>query len=339
VIRDSSAAVVPAGISVGHYTDDVGLTGCTVILMTDGATASVETRGGAPGTLDTDLLSPFASVGEIHGILLTGGSAPGLGAAAGVSSFLREKGHGYPTPYARVPLVAGAVIYDLGVGSPRACPTPDDAYQAAISAGSRFDEGSVGVGTGATVGKLLGGGGHVKGGIGFSSLLLAGGATVGALSVVNALGDVLGEDGSIIAGARRQNTFVGGAGLLLNMPEGPTFTDLQSTTLSVVMTDARLDKTQCALVARMAHDGMARAINPVHTPMDGDCIFAVSTGRLSAHLFQVSTAAALTVAASIRRAVRVATGFKGIPSLRDLEESAAGGPTIQGRGSTGPDHD
>jgi L-aminopeptidase/D-esterase-like protein len=306
------------GLSVGQYSDCEGLTGCTVVLAPQGVTASVDIRGGAPGTLETALLSPYASVCEVHAVLLTGGSAPGLGAAAGVSAFLREGGHGYRTPYARVPLVSAAVIYDLGVGSPQACPRPEDAYRAAAAAGSQVDEGSVGVGTGATVGKILGGAGMMKGGLGLSTLTVGGGVTVSALTVVNALGDVLDEEGKILAGVRRDGAFVGGKSVLLHMTGEPSFFPLDSTTLSVVMTDARLDKLQCCIVARMSHDGLARAIEPVHTPVDGDCVFVMATGMKTTNVFQVGVAAAEAVATSIRRAVRAAKGLDEVPAVSEL---------------------
>lgn len=311
------------GLTVGHFSDYEGLTGCTVVLAPQGVTASVDIRGGAPGTLETALLSPYASVNEVHGVLLTGGSAPGLGAAAGVSVFLREGGHGYQTQFSRIPLVAAAVIYDLGVGSAQACPRPDDAYQAAASAGPVIEEGSVGVGTGATVGKILGGPGMMKGGIGLSTVRVGGGVTVSALTVVNAMGDVLDEKAEILAGARRDGAFAGSKDLLLKGSAAPTFTPLDSTTLSVVMTDARLDKLQCGVVARMSHDGFARAIDPVHTPVDGDCVFVLATGAWESNVFQVGAAAAEAVAMSIRRAVRIARGLGEVPSVSELSGGAA----------------
>jgi L-aminopeptidase/D-esterase-like protein len=304
-----------AGLSVGHFSDYQGLTGCTVVLAPQGVTASVDIRGGAPGTLETALLSPYASVGELHAVLLTGGSAPGLGAAAGVSAYLREGGYGYRTPYARIPLVAAAVIYDLGIGSAAVFPRPDDAYEAAASAAPTVEEGSVGAGTGATVGKILGGAGMMKGGVGLATVTVGSGVTVSALTVVNALGDILDEAGAILAGACRDGAFVSGKDLLLSMAAAPSFFPLDSTTLSVVMTDARIDKLQCGIVARMSHDGFARAINPVHTPVDGDCVFVLATGDRPTNVFQVGAAATEAVAASIRRAVRAATGLGGVPAV------------------------
>jgi len=316
-----TADVAVDGLSVGHYSDYEGLTGCTVVLAPKGVTASVDIRGGAPGTLETALLSPYASVGELHAVLLTGGSAPGLGAAAGVSTFLRERGYGYRTQFARVPLVAAAVIYDLGLGDAQARPRPEDAYAAAQTAGPSFEEGSLGVGTGATVGKLLGPEGMMKGGIALATVKIGGGVTVSALTVVNALGDVFDESGAILAGARQDGSFARSTRLLLEKDEAPRFAPLDSTTLSVVMTDAALDKLQCSVVARMSHDGFARAIDPVHTPVDGDCVFMLATGARRSNVFQVGAAAAEAVAMSIRRAVRVAWGLGGVPALADLGTS------------------
>jgi L-aminopeptidase/D-esterase-like protein len=306
-----------AGLAVGHYSDFDGLTGCTVVLAPGGAVASVDIRGGAPGTLETALLSPYASVTELHAVLLTGGSAPGLAAAAGVTAFLREAGHGYQTPYARIPLVAGAVIYDLNLGSAEACPRASEAYQAASAAGSVVPEGSVGVGTGATVGKLFSFEGLMKGGVGLASVRIGGGVTVSALAVVNALGDVLDERGGILAGARRGAAFAGSKAALLAMESAPVFSAIESTTLSVVMTDASLDKLECGVVARMAHDGLARSIDPVHTPRDGDCVFVLATGPQAGNVFQVGVAAADAVAASIRRGVRAAESLGGVPAVAD----------------------
>jgi L-aminopeptidase/D-esterase-like protein len=306
------------GIRVGHFSDREALTGCTVVLAPKGVTASVDIRGGAPGTLETALLSPYVSVCELHAVLLTGGSALGLGAAAGVSTFLREKGAGYRTPFARVPLVSAAVIYDLGVGACQGFPKPDDAYRAAQDAGEQVEEGSIGVGTGATVGKILGSKGMMKGGVGLASMTLEGGATISALTVVNALGDVLDEDGAILAGARGDGAFIGGRETLLSMRGTPSFFALDSTTLSVVMTDACLDKLQCGIVARMSHDGLARAIDPVHTPVDGDCVFVLATGEKTTSVLQAGVAAAEVVARSIRRAVRAATGVPGVLAVAEL---------------------
>lgn len=331
-----TAHIGVAGVTAGHATNQAAGTGCTVILSPRGAVASLDVRGGAPGTRETDILSPFSTVGEIHAVLLTGGSAFGLAAADGVVAFLEERGHGYRTPFSLVPLVPAAVIYDLGVGHPHVRPRAEDGYQAAAAASAEIEEGSVGVGTGATVGKILGEAGWMKGGFGVASVCLPGGVTVTALTVVNAFGDVLAEDGTVLAGARRgaggseaggseagegpravgADQFLDTHRYLLKLEEHPRFaTAVEHTTLSVVVTDAKLDKTQCAQVARMAHDGLARAIAPVHTPVDGDAVFVLSAGTLDSNVFQLGAAAADAVAAGIRRAVRLARGRVGMPGL------------------------
>ena len=305
------------GLTVGHYSDLEGLTGCTVVLAPQGVTASVDIRGGAPGSLETALLSPFSSVCELHAVLTDRRQRARTGGRRGGLHFLRESGFGYQTMYARIPLVAGAVIYDLGIGSAEACPRAEDGYAAAKSASNQMEEGSVGAGTGATVGKILGAEGMMKGGIALSTVTVGLGVTVSALSVVNAFGDVLDETGSVLAGARRDGRFVGSKDLLLSMPGAPELAPLNDTTLTVVMTDGRLDKLQCAMVARMAHDGQARAIDPIHTPVDGDCVFALATGEKQTNVFQVGAAAADVVAMSIRRAVRSARAAGGVPSVAE----------------------
>lgn len=322
------------GVLVGHTTDRTHGTGCTAVLTPRGVTASVDVQGGAPGTREGDLLSPDSAVSEVHGVLLSGGSAFGLAAADGVVRFLEERGFGHETLYGRVPLVAGAVIYDLGVGHADVRPRAEDGYRAAAAASTTAEEGSIGVGTGATIGKILGEGGWMKGGFGAAGLRLPGGATVVALTVVNAFGDVLAEDGSILAGARSAGLGGEGAGsetfvctdrfldtqaYILTLADHPRFAGrIQNTTVSVVVTDARLDKAQCHQVARMAHGGLARAIRPVHTPVDGDAVYVLSAGERSGSVFQVGVAAVDVVASSVRRAVRLAEGLHGVPALRDL---------------------
>lgn len=303
------------GLTVGHYSDLDGLTGCTVVLAPGGVVGSVDIRGGAPGSLETALLSPYSAVGEVHAVLLTGGSAPGLGAAVGVSAFLREQGVGYRTQCARIPLVSGAVIYDLCIGDPEAYPQAEHGHAAATAASERMEEGSVGVGTGATVGKILGVAGMMKGGVALSTVETGQGVKVSALTVVNAFGDVLDEAGHVLAGAFDNGEFVNSRDVLLSMPGAPVLAPLNDTTLTVVMTDGRLDKLQCAMVARMAHDGQARAIDPIHTPVDGDCIFVLATGEREANVFQVGVAAAESTAQSIRRAARVSQTLGGVRAL------------------------
>ncbi|MCL5942352.1 MAG: P1 family peptidase [Actinobacteria bacterium] len=317
------------GVTVGHSTNQTGGTGCTVVLVPGGAVASLDVRGGAPGTRETDLLSPYSSVGEPHAVVLTGGSAFGLAAADGVVTYLEEQGYGYQTPFGRVPLVAAAVIYDLGLGQAHARPRAEDGYRAAAGASSLVEEGCVGVGTGATVGKVLGEEGWMKSGFAAAQLCLPSGVTVAAFTVVNAFGDVLAEDGSVLAGARLEpgggepgpapSCFLDTHAYLLTLADHPRFNSrMEHTTLSVVVTDARLTKTECSQVARMAHDGLARAVSPVHTPVDGDAVFVLSAGARGSSVFQLGAAAADVVAAGIRRAVRLAEGSHGVPALQDL---------------------
>jgi len=306
------------GIHIGHWHDPEGVTGCTVLLPARGAMgASVAVRGGAPGTRETDLLAPAATVQEIHALLLTGGSAFGLDAAGGVMAYLRERGVGFPTPVVRVPIVPAAVIFDLDSGSPDVW--PDAAAGYAACAAARADdvrEGTVGAGYGTCVGRALGPSGRMKGGFGLASDALSDGTMVSALVVVNAVGDVLDERGEILAGTRRGGRFAGSAALLREGGGRPQ--PLTNTTLVAVATDARLDKTALHRLASLAHDGLARVISPAHTAYDGDTVFALSTGDHAASPDAIGVLAAELTATAIRRAVRAATGAAGVPALRDL---------------------
>ncbi len=308
------------GIAIGHWHDPVGLTGCTVLLPTAGAMrAGVAVRGGAPGTRETDLLAPTATVREIHALLLTGGSAFGLDAAGGVIAYLRERGVGFDARVARVPIVPAAVIFDLDLGSAAAFPDAE-AGRAACAAASPDEarEGTVGAGYGACVGRVLGPDNRVKGGLGLATGALEGGATVGALAVVNAVGDVLDERGVIVAGTRGEDGFAGSATLMRRASPTAALLPLTNTTLVAVATDARLDKTALCRLAGLAHDGLARAISPVHTAYDGDSVFALSTGDRDASPDALDVLAVDLVATAIRRAVLHATGVGGVPAAQDL---------------------
>jgi len=316
------------GIKVGHYTDREAATGCTVVLCEEGAVAGVDVRGSAPGTRETDLLAPTNLVPEVQAIFLSGGSAFGLDAAAGVMRYLEERGYGFPAGVARVPIVPAAIIFDLSVGSARARPTPQGAYQACLAAtAGPVAEGTVGVGTGATVGKVLGPALRVKGGVGTASRRL-GGFVVGALVVVNALGDVVDpETGRILAGPRdrERGGFLSTTELLIGGAKASPFE--ANTTLGVVATSARLDKAQATKLAQMAQDGLARAIRPCHTMFDGDVIFALALpgeglamgkGGREGEVTALGVAAAEVVAQAIIRAVMKAEGIHGIPSAREV---------------------
>ncbi|HEU4324878.1 MAG TPA: P1 family peptidase [Roseiflexaceae bacterium] len=310
-----------AGVRVGHAQDQEALTGCTVVLLPEGCCCGVDVRGGAPGTRETDLLSPTAMVQHINALCLTGGSAFGLASATGVVQWLYERGIGFDTGAARVPIVPAAVIYDLALGSPARWPDAAMGYAACDAATAEpVAEGSVGAGTGAAVGKLLGIGRATKGGLGSAALRLPDGTTVAALAVTNAFGDVYRDrSATILAGARDPQGGFAGAARLLTAGDGPRFGGM-NTTLGVVITDALLDKAGCTRLAQMAQDALARTIRPIHTPFDGDIVFAAATGtRPALHLAALGTAAADALAAAIERSVLTATALGGLPAAGELE--------------------
>ena len=314
-----------AGIEVGHHTLAARPTGCTVVLTEGGATAAVDVRGASPGTRETALLDPRNSVQQVHAIVLSGGSAFGLAAADGVMRYLDERGVGYRTRAARVPIVPAAILYDLGVGDPAVRPGADCGYRAARAArADGIDEGGVGAGAGATVGKLAGPDRAMKGGVGTALVELPDGVQVAALMAVNAVGDVHDPaTGALIAGVRSADgRRIVGAGALLREPV-PDAPRGENTTIGVVATNAALDKAQLGVVARMAHDGLARAVRPAHTPVDGDAVFALSTGGRAntAGLLRIGALAADVTAEAIVRAVRAAEGVPGYPAARDMKES------------------
>jgi L-aminopeptidase/D-esterase-like protein len=282
-------------------------------------------RGGGPGTRETDLLDPTANVSVVHAIALCGGSAFGLAAASGVVDWLRERDIGFPTRVRNVPIVPAAVIFDLGLGRDDRWADAALGYAACQAAGLAVAEGCVGVGAGASVGKLLGMAGAVKSGVGAWSETLADGTVVGALVVCNAVGDVYeAATGRIIAGARNplSGRFADSMALLRSpmlhaamsgMPGG------ENTTLAVVATDARLTKAEATKLARMAQNALPRTIRPVHTPFDGDTVFALATGRRTALPIAVlGSIAADVLARAIERAALMATSAGGLPAARDL---------------------
>jgi L-aminopeptidase/D-esterase-like protein len=268
------------GLLVGHQTDAEARTGCSVVIAPDGAVAGVDVRGSAPGTRETDLLRPTALVERVNAIMLCGGSAFGLAAADGAMRWLAERGHGFPTGVRPVPIVPAAVIFDLAVGSPDAFPDAAAGY-AACEAAARGDgpmEGAVGAGTGATVGKLLGPASASPGGVGSAGMRLSDGTVVAAVCVTNASGNVVGREGAILAGVRDGKGGYVDAGSLFLMDPGISAVPGSNTTLAVIATDAPLDRAQCRKLAELGHDALALAISPVHTMLDGDTVFALSTG-------------------------------------------------------------
>lgn len=293
------------GLLTGHAQHAQAPTGCTVVLCPEGAVAAVDVRGAAPGTRETDVMRPGNLVDRVHAVLLSGGSAFGLRAADGVMDYLEGEGIGFYTPNAKVPIVTGAVIYDISTQYPGIRPDAGMGKQACRAANDQpFVQGRVGVGSGATVGKLLGSG--QPGGIGSASIELPGGVVVAALIVVNALGDVIESDGRIIRGARSENGFLNTQALLLS-PEFAAANALQgdrartNTTIGVIATNAAMDMGGAYRLAVAGHDGLARSISPVHTLADGDALFTMATGKVQTAVSPLSLAAAAAEAA--RRAV------------------------------------
>jgi L-aminopeptidase/D-esterase-like protein len=326
ITADAGSITDVGGLKVGHFTDKRRPTGVTAILFEGGATAGVDVRGSAPGTRETDLLNPVHSNHQIHGITLSGGSGFGLDSASGVVRYLEEKGIGVRFGGYVIPIVPAAILFDLPLGDGKIRPDAQAGYEAASTASAtKVVEGSVGAGAGATVGKAFGFERATKTGIGTASLKVGDtGVVVGAIVAVNAMGDVIDpRTAQIIAGARADDgkSFIGtqakirgGYDVLENAPP------ISNTTIGVVATNAALDKTQLTKIAQMAHDGLARTINPVHTLVDGDTVFAVSTGTLHKKVNHgsIGAIAADVLATAILRAITEATGAAGLPSYRDL---------------------
>jgi len=319
-----------AGIRVGHAQDMGALTGCTAILCEAGAVGGVDVRGGAPGSRETDLLRPMHQVERVHAVMLAGGSAFGLSAASGAMSYLEDRGIGFDTRVARVPIVPSAILFDLAIGDASIRPDSAMGYRACLNA----------------VGKILGMGQAMKSGIGTASLEIGGGVVVGAIIAVNAFGDVMDPTtGAILAGARAADLGplrIGSPGYFADTLQvmktvvGRTTLGLatrQHTVIGVVATNARLDKAQANKVAQMAHDGLARTIRPAHTMLDGDIIFALATGKRKADASIVGAFAAEATAQAIVRAVQTARPVAGVPALhnpvRPTPVSAGSGPGEQ----------
>jgi L-aminopeptidase/D-esterase-like protein len=317
------------GIRVGHASDLKALTGCTAIICEEGAVGGVEIRGSAAGTRQLDALYPVHVVPWVHAIFLTGGSSFGLDAAGGVVRFLEERGKGFDVGVTHVPIVPSAVIFDLAIGDYRVRPDAQMAYQACLNASaSTVEEGSVGVGTGATVGKLFELERACKGGVGTASLE-SGGVVVGALAVVNALGDVVDEmTGEIIAGLRDEKgvRLVSTAELLRQGIRKERFGRPYkgNTTIGVVATNVTLTREDTIKVAQMAHNGLARVISPINTTFDGDIVFALSLGHKAGDVNHVGTLAEAAIIKAVKQGVIKADGFGILPAYRDLQKRKAG---------------
>lgn len=309
-----------AGIRVGHYTDLDAVTGCTAILCPPKTVGGVDVRGGAPGTRETDLLRSENLVEEINAIFLSGGSAYGLAVGDGVMGYLADNGQGYMSSRGfLVPLVAGAILFDLAIGQNKP-PTAENGYAAAAAATSEAVlQGTVGAGTGAVCGAFGGKVTATKSGLGSASMDLGNGLIVAALVAVNAVGDVLDEQGNILAGLRdNEDSFVGMLNamktVVMQPPLPPT---RENTVIGVVATNAKLTKAQANKMAQMAHDGIARAVNPSHTLYDGDAIFALATGEVAANAAVIGIFGAEVMARAIRNAVRAATGIDGVRACNE----------------------
>jgi len=326
--RHSAITDVP-GIKVGHASDVKALTGCTVILCEQGAIGAVDIRGTAAGTRQIDPLTHLHLVDRVHAVLLAGGSAFGLDAAGGVMAYLEERRKGFDVIKTKIPHVPTAVIFDLGIGDFRVRPDREMGYQACINASRKVAEGSVGVGTGATVGKLFGMDRAMKGGVGTSSIQGPGGIIVGALVVVNAFGDVFDPlSNQILAGARISEKSARLANSSKWMKRGvarkhfgaimPSDSNTPNTTLGVVATNANFTKKELHQVAQIAHSGLAKIISPLHTTFDGDLIFTISYGKKKADVNTVGLLGEVTLIESVKRAIIKAKGFGILPAHQDI---------------------
>jgi L-aminopeptidase/D-esterase-like protein len=333
---DSGSITDVPGIRIGHWSDRRAATGCTVVLPDTPAVAGVDVRGAAPGTRETELLRPGNLVQQVHAIVLSGGSAFGLDAASGVMRFLAERGIGFPYARGVVPIVPAAILFDLQIGRHDRWPDAEAGYRAAASARRRVEEGSVGAGTGATVGKALGPDRAVKSGVGTASQRGYSGIVCGAVAAVNAYGDVIDTaTGRPIAGPRGAGGRLEDTSALLRegrfwQPEAEPVAS--NTVIAVVATNAILTKEQANRLAAVCHDGIARTVRPAHTQGDGDVIFALAMGQHPLDVMDyriVETLATHAVERAVIRGVTEATSLLGIPAARDLgprTNSRAGRP-------------
>ena len=310
-----------SGFQLGNASNLSAATGCTVILCPEGATAGVDVRGGAPGTRETDLLKPENMVETIHGVILSGGSAFGLDAAGGVMQYLEERSIGFDVGVARVPIVCAAVLFDLPCGDPHIRPDRAMGYQACLNTTDvDFLQGSVGAGTGATVGKVFGMDRAMKGGLG-ACAIQAGDLLVGSVVAVNCLGDVVDPaSGKIVAGAFQRDPFrfLDCEAGIVEQFVGTCNRFAGNTTLGAILTNARLNKAQATKVASMAQDGYARTMRPAHSLLDGDTIFALSHGEIIADISVVGALAAKVMEQAVLRAVREAKPLAGFPAAKDF---------------------
>ena len=293
------------GIKVGQAQDLEGLTGCTVVICEKGATCGVDVRGGGPGTRETDLLDPINMIQKVHAVVLSGGSAFGLESTCGVSQYLEERNIGFDVGVAKVPIVTGAVLFDLAAGNPKCRPNIEMGYEACKNASDKeLKQGNYGAGCGATIGKIKGPNFAMKGGIGSYSIKLDNGLVVSALIAVNAFGDVY-EDGKVIAGVLNDDkTEVLNSYELMKNGINKGGFSIDNTTIGIVATNAKLDKAGCKKISQMAHNGYAKSIFPIHTPHDGDTIFTMATGEIESDITLIGSLAAEVVEKSVINAIK-----------------------------------
>lgn len=306
------------GIKVGQVQDFEGLTGCSVIICEKGATCGVDVRGGAPGTRETDLLDPVNMIQKVHAVVLSGGSAFGLESTCGVSKYLEEQGIGFDVGVAKVPIVVGCVLFDLAVGDAKCRPDIQMGYKACcLATDTELKQGNYGAGCGATVGKIKGTQHCMKSGIGSHSIKLDNGLVVSAIIAVNAFGDVY-ENGEIIAGVLDKNKKIDSTYEIMKNGFGKSGFSIDNTTIGVVVTNAKLDKSGCKKVSQVAHNGYAKSIFPVHTPHDGDTIFTMATGEVESDITLISSLAVEVVEKSVINAIKNANSIKNIPSYKEI---------------------
>lgn len=309
------------GIRVGHAEDTKAATGCTVIICEEGATAGVDVRGGSPGTRETDLLDPKNLVDKVHAVLLAGGSAFGLDAASGVMKYLEERDIGFDVQLTKVPIVCGAVLFDLAVGDYRVRPDFNMGYEACLKAtDEECPSGNVGAGTGASVGKFLGMERAMKGGLGSYGLQI-GDLKVGSIVAVNALGDIIDpESGEILAGLLDEEgkRLVGTENIMAASYSERKNIFSGNTTIGLVVTNGIFTKAEANKIASMAHNGYARSIRPAHSIFDGDTIFTMATGRVEADINVVGFLAARTMERAVVNAIKSAESAYGLKAHRDL---------------------
>lgn len=311
------------GLKVGQAQNEEALTGCTVIVCEKGATCGVDVRGAAPGTRETDLLDPINTVQQVNAVVLSGGSAFGLESTCGVSDYLEENNIGFDVGVCKVPIVTGAVLFDLAVGDHKVRPDKKMGYEACLNLSSEvLKQGNYGAGCGATVGKIKGPEYVTKSGIGSYSIKLNNGVIVSALVAVNAFGDVY-ENGEVIAGVLNEDKkSVSNSYELMKQGVNQGGFSITNTTIGVIATNAKLTKAQCKKISQMAHDGYAKAIFPIHTPHDGDTIFTMATGEIEvdADLTLIGSVAVEVMEKSIINAIKKTRQIGNIPSYRELKE-------------------